>query len=142
MTDDPYNLQRFLTAQEPIYAMVRGELSRCRKTSHWMWFIFPQIIGLGSSPRSLKFAIRSKGEAGAYLAHPVLGARLLECTNLVCRCEGSSVGDIFPYPDDLKFHACVTLFHDVSGEAAFSCALERFFSGEPDRTTLDILAQI
>ncbi len=142
MTDDPYNLKRFLTAQETIYAMVCGELSRCRKTSHWMWFIFPQIIGLANSPRSLKFAIRSKDEATAYLAHPILGARLVECTNLVGRCEGSSVGDIFPYPDDMKFHACLTLFNEVSSQAAFASTLERFFGDKSHRPTLDILAKL
>ncbi len=102
--DDSYNLQRFVDAQDPVYDQVRSELRQGCKTSHWMWFIFPQIQGLGRSYLARKFAISSPEEAGAYLDHPVLGARLVECTTLVIKVTGRTVDQIFGYPDDLKFH--------------------------------------
>ena len=102
---DPYNLQRFIEAQEPVYAQVCAELWEGRKTSHWMWFIFPQIRGLGSSETAQFFAISSREEAAAYLDHAVLGARLRECTGLVTNIHGKSIDQIFGYPDNLKFQS-------------------------------------
>jgi len=113
-TDDPHNLRRFLDAQASTYTQACSELAAGQKRSHWMWFIFPQIRGLGSSPTAQRFAIVSFEEAAAYLTHPVLGSRLRECTNLANAIEGRSIEAIFGYPDDLKFHSSVTLF----GQAA------------------------
>ena len=138
---DPHNLQRFLEAQSSTYTQARSELARGEKRSHWMWFIFPQIRGLGSSPIAQRFAISGREEALAYLAHPILGPRLRECTALVHAVEGRSLDAIFGYPDDLKFHSSVSLFSavasDPSGEdAVFTAALEKYFSGRPDPATL------
>src|SRR5215471_14890599 len=108
--DDPFNLQRFVDAQNSCFDRVRSELQDGKKRSHWMWFIFPQIKGLGHSPMAQKFAISSKEEAAAYLEHPMLGPRLRQCTQLVNCLEGGSIGDIFGNPDDLKFRSCMTLF--------------------------------
>ena len=113
---DLYNLQRFVDAQAAIYARVLAELQSGRKTSHWMWFIFPQIEGLGSSPMANKFAIASRAEAQAYLDHPLLGVRLRECTRLVTAIEGRSIDEILGYPDDLKFRSSMTLFAAVAAE--------------------------
>jgi uncharacterized protein (DUF1810 family) len=137
---DPHDLQRFLDAQAPVYAAVCGELRAGRKRSHWMWFIFPQLQGLGSSPMAQRYAIASLDEAKAYFAHPVLGARLRECASLVADIEGRSVGDIFGYPDDMKFRSSMTLFSRAApDEAVFTDCLEKYFDGEPDRLTLDSL---
>ena len=137
---DPYNLQRFVDAQDPVYSKVCAELRAGHKRSHWMWFIFPQIQGLGSSPMAQKFAIASLAEARAYLDHPVLGARLRECCRLVNAVEGHPIDDIFGYPDDLKFRSSVTLFaHTASGEPVFQDALDKYFNGEPDPMTLSRL---
>lgn len=139
-TDDLYNLQRFTDAQASTYPQVRAELATGHKRSHWMWFIFPQIRGLGSSPMAQRFAISSREEATAYLAHPLLGARLIECTALVNAQEGRSISAIFPYPDDLKFHSSITLFSSVAPESAiFTAALQRFFAGRFDAATLALL---
>src|SRR5690606_29192669 len=105
-----FDLDRFIRAQQPVMAQVRGELSAGRKGTHWMWFVFPQLAGLGSSQRAQAYALSSLDEARAYLAHPVLGHRLVECTELVNRVDGSTAHDIFGSPDDLKFHSCMTLF--------------------------------
>src|ERR1700756_83260 len=107
---DPYDLQRFVDAQNPVYDKVCSELRDGRKKSHWMWFVFPQIAGLGSSPLARRYAISSLAEAAAYHAHPILGPRLTECTSLVNRVEGRPVEQIFGYPDDLKFCSSMTLF--------------------------------
>ncbi len=139
MRDDPFNLKRFVDAQASVYKEVQAELSRCRKTSHWIWFIFPQLYGLGRSATSQKYGIKSRDEAQAYLAHPILGARLLECTALVCDCEGASIGEILPYPDDLKFQSSMTLFDAVSENPEFAAALDRFFGGARDNATLALL---
>jgi uncharacterized protein (DUF1810 family) len=137
---DPYNLQRFVDAQSGVYAEARSELQAGQKRSHWMWFIFPQIRGLGSSPTAQKFAISSREEAAAYLAHPVLGPNLRECVALVNALEGRSISGIFASPDDLKFHSCVTLFVNVTAEnAVFTAALEKYFSGKLDQATRAIL---
>lgn len=140
MSDDPYDLQRFVTAQAPVYEEVRAELRAGRKATHWMWFVFPQIAGLGRSPTARKYAITSREEATAYLRHPVLGARLRECTRLVNQVEGRSVHEIFGSPDDLKFHSSMTLFARVEADdAVFTEALRKYFAGEHDRLTLERL---
>jgi uncharacterized protein (DUF1810 family) len=134
---DPYHLQRFVDAQNPVYGKVCAELRDGRKRSHWMWFIFPQIMGLGSSPLARKFAISSLAEAAAYLQHPILGPRLIECTRLVNLIEGRPIQQIFGYPDDLKFRSSMTLFAHAAGESQlFVDALQKYFKGEFDPTTL------
>lgn len=137
---DPFDLQRFVEAQEPVYAQVCAELSEGRKRGHWMWFVFPQIRGLGHSPTAQHFAIRSRAEAEAYLRHPVLGTRLRECTALVNAVQGREVSEIFGYPDDLKFRSSMTLFVEVAPEdAVFRQALDKYFEGEPDERTVELM---
>ena len=139
---DAYNLQRFLDAQEPTYNTVLSELRAARKSSHWIWFIFPQIAGLGHSAMAQQFAITSLDEAKAYLQHPVLGQRLRECTQLVLNVNDRSADEIFPYPDNLKFRSCMTLFLTATTDnTLFKNALLKYFDGQPDQLTLDILAQ-
>jgi uncharacterized protein (DUF1810 family) len=134
---DPHDLQRFLDAQEPVLADVRAELRRGQKDSHWMWFVFPQLRGLGASATARRYAIASREEALAYLAHPLLGARLRECTQLALAHAGLGASELFGYPDDLKFRSCMTLFAAVApGEQIFAEALQRFFAGAPDDATL------
>jgi uncharacterized protein (DUF1810 family) len=140
---DPNNLQRFVEAQNPVYDEVCSELRDGRKKSHWMWFIFPQVEGLGSSQMARKFAISSLAEAAAYLAHPVLGSRLTECTRLVNLVEGRPIEQIFGYPDDLKFRSSMTLFaHAAPDNRVFTDALQKYFSGEFDPATLARLPAI
>ncbi|MGC1870417.1 MAG: DUF1810 domain-containing protein [Acidobacteriaceae bacterium] len=135
--DDRYNLQRFIEAQEPVYAQVRAELSRGQKTGHWMWFIFPQVRGLGSSETAQYFAIANREEATAYAAHPVLGLRLRECTRLVRQIEDKTMEQIFGYPDNLKFHSSMTLFARTADDnQVFLDALKKYFSGMLDPQTL------
>jgi uncharacterized protein (DUF1810 family) len=136
---DPFDLERFVDAQAPVYARVLSELRRGRKQSHWMWFIFPQFAGLGLSAMAQRFALSSREEAVAYLGHKVLGQRLLECTVLVNAVEGRTIHDIFGSPDDLKFHSSMTLFAAVSPEPEFAEALAKFYGGTPDRKTLALL---
>jgi len=138
---DPYHLQRFVDAQVSCFAQVRSELSAGKKRTHWMWFIFPQLEGLGSSPMAQRFAISGIDEAKAYLAHRVLGDRLRDCTALVNAVSGRSVEDIFGYPDDLKFHSSVTLFAQASHpeDNVFEEALKKYFNGLPDKNTTDRL---
>jgi len=137
---DPHNLQRFVDAQEPVFEQVRAELRAGRKTSHWMWFIFPQIAGLGHSPTAIRYAISSRQEAEAYLNHPLLGPRLRECTRLVNFVEGRSIEQILGYPDNLKFRSCMTLFAQVpTDNQIFQDALQKYFGGEFDRLTLERL---
>jgi uncharacterized protein (DUF1810 family) len=137
--NDPYNLQRFIEAQEPVYERVRAELRNGRKESHWMWFIFPQIEGLGSSPMARKFAIASRAEAQAYLHHPLLGPRLQECARLVTGVPGA-IGDILGYPDDIKFRSSMTLFAKVAADPGdFIAALDKFYDGEFDPATVERL---
>jgi uncharacterized protein (DUF1810 family) len=138
---DPYHLQRFVDAQASCFAQVRSELAAGKKRTHWMWFIFPQLEGLGSSPMAQRFAISGIEEAKAYLAHPVLGDRLRDCTALVNAVSGRSVEDIFGYPDDLKFHSSVTLFASASHpeNKVFNEALSKYFNGVPDQATTDRL---
>ena len=140
MSDD-YNLHRFLDAQERVYDTVLNELRVGRKSSHWMWFIFPQITGLGHSGMAQQFAITSLAEAKAYLQHPVLGPRLRTCTQLVLDVIGRSAEEIFGYPDNLKFRSCMTLFLTAATDnTIFKNALLKYFDGTPDQLTLDILA--
>jgi uncharacterized protein (DUF1810 family) len=136
---DPFDLNRFVQAQNPVYSGVVGELKRGRKQSHWMWFIFPQIAGLGFSAMSQRYAIASRAEAMAYLAHPLLGPRLAECTGLVLAVEGRSINAILGAPDDAKFRSSMTLFGAVSGEPIFEQAIARYFASERDGATLEIL---
>ena len=137
---DRYNLRRFVDAQAPVYEQVRRELQAGTKTSHWMWFIFPQIEGLGSSPMAKKFAIASLEEAGAYLGHPVLGPRVRECSRLVIAVQARSIGQILGYPDDMKFRSSMTLFaHATANNQVFMDALEKYFGGEFDKLTLERL---
>ena len=134
---DRFDLQRFVEAQAPIYSKVCEELRAGRKESHWMWFIFPQIAGLGQSPTSVKFAISSLDEALAYLAHPVLGPRLLECSRLALEVEGRTARQIFGVVDELKFRSSMTLFAGAAREpAVFRQCLDKYFGGAPDRATL------
>ena len=138
--NDPYNLQRFVDAQNSIFAQVRSELRNGDKRGHWMWFIFPQIRGLGSSELSKKFAVSSREEAEAYLKHPILGPRLKECVQLVTHVEGRSVDQIFGHPDNLKFRSSMTLFsHIASDKQIFENALQKYFKGEVDPRTLELL---
>jgi uncharacterized protein (DUF1810 family) len=136
---DPFDLERFVDAQAPVYARVLSELRRGRKQSHWMWFIFPQFAGLGLSAMAQRFALRSREEAVAYLGHNVLGQRLRECTVLVNAVEGRTIHDILGSPDDLKFHSSMTLFAAVSPEPEFTEALAKFYGGTPERKTLALL---
>jgi uncharacterized protein (DUF1810 family) len=138
--NDPFHLRRFVEAQDPIYAQVCDELRNGTKRSHWMWFIFPQIAGFGFSSMARRFAISSLEEAKAYLRHPVLGARLVECAELVLRIKGRRVRDIFGYPDDLKFRSSMTLFAQANPDAAiFKEVLQKYFAGESDPQTLALL---
>jgi uncharacterized protein (DUF1810 family) len=137
---DPYNLERFLKAQNPVFEQVCLELRAGRKDSHWMWFIFPQLQGLGSSSTARYYAISSLDEAKAYLRHPILGRRLVECCGLVNAIENRSIEDIFGYPDYLKFRSSITLFARAATEdEVFTTALAKYFQGEPDAATLEKL---
>ncbi|HUL18269.1 MAG TPA: DUF1810 domain-containing protein [Steroidobacteraceae bacterium] len=140
---DPFNLERFTRAQEPLYARVREELAAGEKRGHWMWFIFPQLAGLGSSAMARRYAIGSLAEARAYLQHPLLGARLIECTALVNACSGRTVEEIFGYPDDLKFRSCMTLFARAQVDDAhrnpFRAALKKYCAGAEDPRTRALL---
>lgn len=138
-SDDPYDLQRFVTAQNPVFEEVKAELRSGQKTSHWMWFIFPQLKGLGDSHMATKYGISSRQEAEAYLQHPILGPRLKECTQLVTLLNGPSISEIFEYPDDLKFRSSMTLFASTSDGQIFKDALQKYFAGEPDRLTIQRL---
>jgi uncharacterized protein (DUF1810 family) len=137
---DPYDLQRFVAAQQPVYTQVCAELRAGRKSTHWMWFIFPQMAGLGHSSMAQRYAITSRGEAAAYLRHPLLGERLRECTRLVNTLAGKSIEQIFGDPDNLKFHSSMTLFAWVgAGDAVFNEAIRKYFGGRLDRRTLELL---
>jgi uncharacterized protein (DUF1810 family) len=138
--NDPYHLQRFIEAQNPVYPQVCAELRSGQKQSHWMWFIFPQLRGLGHSQMAIKFGIASREEAEAYLQHPLLGPRLTECTRLVTEVEGRSIHEILGSPDDLKFRSSMTLFASVTSDNdIFTAALQKYCGGEFDRLTLERL---
>ncbi len=137
---DPYDLNRFLRAQEGVYERAVAELRGGQKRTHWMWFIFPQIEGLGYSPTARLYSIKSVEEARQYLDHPVLGKRLLECTEAVLALKGGSVSEIFGHPDDLKFKSSMTLFEKIAiPGSVFSLALDRYCHGERDEMTLRLL---
>ncbi|MBV6826367.1 DUF1810 domain-containing protein [Pseudomonas sp. PD9R] len=137
---DAFNLQRFVQAQDPVFDRVQAELNAGHKRRHWMWFIFPQFAGLGSSDMSRRFAIRSREEAQAYLDHPLLGARLRTCTQEVLNIPQRSVAEIFGHPDDLKFHSSMTLFAQVADDdSPFHQALNQYFHGILDDWTLSLM---
>jgi uncharacterized protein (DUF1810 family) len=137
MPDDPFDLQRFVDAQARVIDAVRAELARGAKQSHWMWFVFPQISGLGFSTMAQRYAIGSLDEAKAFVAHRVLGPRLKECTSLVLAVRDRTVHAIFGSPDDLKFHSSMTLFARAAPDVAqFRAALDTCFAGEEDAATL------
>jgi uncharacterized protein (DUF1810 family) len=139
MTDDL--LQRFVDAQQPVMDDVQAELAAGRKRTHWMWFVFPQLRGLGRSETARHFGLASREEAAAYLAHPVLGPRLRDCVDRVLAVDGRDAHAIFGSPDDLKLRSCLTLFRELDGaDGVFDRALRRYFDGEPDAATLDLLA--
>jgi uncharacterized protein (DUF1810 family) len=139
---DSYDLQRFVDAQDPVISQVKDELRSGRKRSHWMWFVFPQVEGLGSSRMAQRYAIGSRGEADAFLKHPVLGPRLRECTELANGIDGRSATAVFGSPDDKKFRSSMTLFEAVADDPApFETALERYYGGDRDGTTLRFLAE-
>ena len=140
--DDPYNLQRFAEAQGSVIAGVIAELKQGRKRGHWIWFIFPQLKGLGHSANSEFFGIASVREAAAYLQHAVLGPRLIECTKLVNTVEGRSAEDIFGDIDAMKFRSSITLFAKAAPDnRTFLDALDKYFAGEFDPLTIDLLRQ-
>ena len=136
---DPFNLERFVAAQAGVYETALAELTRGRKTSHWMWFIFPQIAGLGSSPTAVRYAIGSADEARAYLEHPVLGERLKVCAAATLDGPESDPYAVFGSPDDMKFRSSLTLFDAVSPQDVFVANLDRFFAGVRDLRTLQLL---
>ncbi|WP_377805302.1 DUF1810 domain-containing protein [Azospirillum sp. A29] len=139
---DPFDLQRFVEAQAPVYATVLTELSDGRKRSHWMWFIFPQLRDLGRSPTARFYGIAVLDEARAYLAHPVLGGRLAQATETVLAVQGRTLHEIFGSPDDLKFRSSMTLFAEAAAEGGdlYRKALDRFCNGQPDDATSRLLA--
>jgi uncharacterized protein (DUF1810 family) len=138
---DPYHVQRFAEAQQAVYPAVVAELRQGRKRSHWMWFIFPQLAGLGFSAMAQHYAIASRKEAEAYLAHAILGSRLGECTRLILDVGGKSIRDILGSPDDMKFRSSMTLFGEVSDDPIFAAAIDKYYAGK-DSATLDILARL
>ena len=138
---DPFDLARFVSAQEGVYNRALAEIRAGDKRSHWMWFVFPQIDGLEFSSTARHYAIKSAEEARPYLAHPILGARLLECAEAVLAVEGRSALDIFGSPDDMKLKCCMTLFETVAGDGSvFGRELDKYYEGKRDTRTLDILA--
>jgi uncharacterized protein (DUF1810 family) len=141
--DDPYDLRRFIEAQAGVYDRALAELKSGRKRTHWMWYIFPQVEGLGHSPTAKRYAIKSVEEARRYLEHPVLGPRLRACAEALLAVEDRSASEIFGYPDTLKLRSSMTLFAQVADDSptVFDRVLEKYFQGEPDTRTLAILAQ-
>lgn len=137
---DPFSLQRFVQAQNPVFARIQAELRNGHKRSHWMWFVFPQYAGLGHSDMSKYFAITSLEEATAYLQHSLLGPRLESCTRLVTQLQGASIQSIFGTPDHMKFHSCMTLFDLVAADGnIFRAALDQYFAGHADQRTLSLI---
>ena len=140
---DPFDLRRFVDAQDRVYDTVLAELRNGAKRSHWIWFVFPQLRGLGRSPTAQHYGISTLDEARAYLAHPVLGARLRDCTRLVAAIDGRSVDDIFGWPDNLKVRSSMTLFahatDDPDIQAGFRAVLDKFYGGEEDPATVELL---
>lgn len=139
---DPHDLERFVRAQDEVYPQVLDELGRGRKASHWMWFVFPQLKALGRSATALRFGIATRAEAEAYLAHPLLGARLVECTRLMLFVDGKTALQILGSPDDLKLRSSMTLFSGIAGAAPeFQLALAKYYAGQADPATLALLAK-
>ena len=137
---DPFDLQRFVDAQHGVYESALGEITQGQKRTHWMWFIFPQIDGLGSSPAARHYAIKSREEAEAYLRHPVLGPRLAACAEATLAVDGRSAREMFGSPDDLKLRSSATLFAAVApGGSVFERVIEKYFNGQPDPKTLELL---
>jgi uncharacterized protein (DUF1810 family) len=139
---DAHDLERFVTAQASVYADVLDELGAGRKQTHWMWFVFPQMRGLGWSPLAYRYGIATRAEARAYLDHPLLGPRLTECTALLLLVRGKSALEILGSPDHLKFRSSMTLFDAVARpeEGCFRRALVRYFEGQPDERTLALIS--
>jgi uncharacterized protein (DUF1810 family) len=138
---DQFDLRRFVDAQEPVYDAVRTELRRGQKRSHWIWFVFPQLAGLGRSPTAQHYGISSREEARAYLAHPVLGPRLRECARLVAAIDGRSADQIFGWPDNLKVRSSMTLFALATEDnAEFRAVLDKFYDGQDDPATVERLS--
>lgn len=141
--DDPFNLERFILAQAPIMPVVLDELQQGRKRTHWIWFVFPQLAVLGRSATAKQYGLSGRDEARAYLAHPVLRARLIECAELMLAAGSDSITDILGTPDNMKFRSCMTLFAAADPkEPVFRQCLERFFDGEPDPLTLAQLGSV
>ncbi|MEO0836198.1 MAG: DUF1810 domain-containing protein [Cyanobacteria bacterium J06642_3] len=140
--DEQFDLNRFISAQENVYNCALTELKSGSKRSHWMWFIFPQLDGLGRSATARRYAIKSIGEARAYLNHPILGKRLLECANTILNVKGKSALEIMGYPDDLKLKSSMTLFSCVTSDTIFASVLDKYFSGEQDHKTLQLLKKL
>lgn len=139
MSADPFDLNRFVSAQEGDYARALAEVRAGRKRTHWMWYVFPQLAGLGSSSTARFYALKSADEARAYLAHPVLGPRLIECSEAALAVTGRTASDIFGFPDDLKLRSCATLFAHISPpDSVFARLLAKYFDG-PDARTLELL---
>jgi uncharacterized protein (DUF1810 family) len=140
--ENPYDLNRFVKAQASNYEQALAEIRQGRKRSHWMWYIFPQYAGLGFSATSQHYAIKSLAEAEAYLQHPILGARLVECAEAALRLEGQSAYEVFGSPDDMKLRSCATLFAQVSpAGSVFHQLLDQYFQGEPDMKTLELIGR-
>ncbi|UFH50499.1 DUF1810 domain-containing protein [Pseudomonas sp. KNUC1026] len=140
--NDPFNLSRFIEAQRPILSRFMDELQAGHKTSHWMWYVFPQLKGLGSSETAMQFGINDLHEARAYLEHPVLGSRLVECVQALLKHRELSALQILGSPDDLKLRSCLTLFNEAHPESAlFQQALDQFYSGKSDERTLQLLRE-
>lgn len=140
MEEDPYDLDRFVQAQEPVFNTVCTELRSGRKRGHWMWFIFPQIRGLGRSEMAQRYALSSLEEARAYLQHPVLGQRLLWTCKIMAELEGKTAHEVLGGPDDMKFHSCLTLFAQADpDETVFAACLQKYFAGERDGATQALL---
>jgi uncharacterized protein (DUF1810 family) len=143
MSKDDFDLERFVEAQGPVYRRALAEIQTGEKLSHWMWFIFPQVRGLGRSEMSLEYGIGSREEAIAYLAHPVLGARLRECAEAALAVRGRTAREIFGQPDDTKLRSSATLFATVSEPGSvFERVIDTYFEGKPDRRTLELLGRL
>ncbi|TXI18093.1 MAG: DUF1810 domain-containing protein [Nitrosomonas sp.] len=139
-TNDFYDLERFIQAQAKDFAIALAEINNGEKKSHWMWYIFPQLAGLGHSAMSQRYAIQSAAEAKAYLNHSVLGPRLIQCVKVLLEIDGRSAHEIFGSPDDMKLRSCATLFASITPKGSvFECLLEKYFHGKQDRKALDLL---
>ena len=139
--NDPFELDRFVQAQAHDFEIALAEIADGRKRSHWMWYIFPQFTGLGFSAMSQRYAIRSAAEAQAYLNHPILGSRLMQCCEALLAINDRSAHEIFGSPDDMKLQSCATLFASITpADSVFARVLERYFSGRRDQKTLDLLS--